>query len=287
MMRVEILKGDGKSKISQLIFDNLGLPYNTTRKIIRNKDVKVNGKRVAEDLVLKSADELMVYYQEYQKPSINIVYQDENIVIVFKTRNVETVAETGQTLQTLISEQLGTECYAVHRLDRNTEGLVVFALNAKSKAELDKAFKNRTIDKYYLALANGLFKNKEEVISAYLKKDAKKSVVYISNTMSVGFEKIITQYKVIGEYENSSLVEVKLITGKTHQIRAHLAHIGHFVIGDEKYGDSKINKQHKKRYQCLCAYKLKFNFDESSVLNYLNNRVIELEKEKIDFCQNL
>ena len=286
-MRVEILKGDGKSKISQLIFDNLGLPYNTTRKIIRNKDVKVNGKRVAEDLVLKSADELMVYYQEYQKPSINIVYQDENIVIVFKTRNVETVAETGQTLQTLISEQLGTECYAVHRLDRNTEGLVVFALNAKSKAELDKAFKNRTIDKYYLALANGLFKNKEEVISAYLKKDAKKSVVYISNTMSVGFEKIITQYKVIGEYENSSLVEVKLITGKTHQIRAHLAHIGHFVIGDEKYGDSKINKQHKKRYQCLCAYKLKFNFDESSVLNYLNNRVIELEKEKIDFCQNL
>lgn len=286
-MRVETLKGDGKSKISQLIFDNLGLPYNTIRKIIRNKDVKVNGKRVAEDLVLKSADELMVYYQEHQKPSINIVYQDENIVIVFKTRNVETVAETGQTLQTLISEQLGTECYAVHRLDRNTEGLVVFALNAKSKAELDKAFKNRTIDKYYLALANGLFKNKEEVISAYLKKDAKKSVVYISNTMSVGYEKIITQYKVIGEYENSSLVEVKLITGKTHQIRAHLAHIGHFVIGDEKYGDSKINKQHKKRYQCLCAYKLKFNFDESSVLNYLNNRVIELEKEKIDFCQNL
>lgn len=286
-MRVEILKGNGKSKISQLIFDNLGLPYNTIRKIIRNKDVKVNGKRVAEDLVLKPADELMVYYQEHQKPSINIVYQDENIVIVFKTRNVETVAETGQTLQTLISEQLGTKCYAVHRLDRNTEGLVVFALNAKSKAELDKAFKNRTIDKYYLALANGLFKNKEEVISAYLKKDAKKSVVYISNTMSVGFEKIITQYKVIGEYENSSLVEVKLITGKTHQIRAHLAHIGHFVIGDEKYGDSKVNKQHKKRYQCLCAYKLKFNFDESSVLNYLNGRVIEIEKEKIDFCQNL
>ena len=286
-MRVEKFKGDGKKKISELVYSGLGLPYNTIRKIIRNKDVKVNGKRISEDVVSSVNDEITIYFQDFQKPNIDIVYQDENIVVVFKRRNIETVSDNGQTLQTLISEQLGKDCFAVHRLDRNTEGLVVFAINKEAKAELDLAFKNRTIDKYYLTLANGLFKEKEKVISAYLKKDADKSLVYISDVIKNGYEKIITQYKVIEEYENKSLVEVKLITGKTHQIRAHLSHIGHFVIGDEKYGDSKINKQFKKRYQCLCAYKLKFNFDEASVLKYLNDIEIEIKKEKIDFCQNL
>ncbi len=286
-MRVEKLKGDGKSKISQLVYSQLGLSYNTIKKIIRNKDVKINGIRVSEDLVLAKNDDILIYFKEIERRNINVIYNDENIVVVFKTRNIETIAESEESLQSLISKQLGTECFAVHRLDRNTEGLVIFALNKKSKDELDKAFKNRTIDKYYLALANGLFDNKEAVVTAYLKKDVKKSLVYISNTQANGYEKIITQYKVLDEYDNKSLIEVKLITGKTHQIRAHLSHINHFIIGDEKYGDSKINKLNKKRYQCLCAYKLKFNFDNSSPLFYLNGKVIELEKEKIDFCQNL
>ena len=84
-----------------------------------------------------------------------------------------------------------------------------------------------------------------------------------------------------------SLVEVELVTGKTHQIRAHFAHINHFIIGDEKYGDSLINKRFKKKYQCLCAYKIAFHFEKNSYLEYLNNKIIELDKNKIDFCQNL
>ena len=88
-------------------------------------------------------------------------------------------------------------------------------------------------------------------------------------------------YKVIEEYEDTSLIEVELVTGKTHQIRAHLAHIGHFVIGDQKYGDSKVNQKFKKKYQCLTAYKIKFHFDKNSVLSYLNNKEIVLPKEKL------
>ena len=136
-------------------------------------------------------------------------------------------------------------------------------------------------------LSWGFFKKQEDILTAYLKKDAKKSLVYISDSEQKGYDKIITKYKVLKESNSLSLVEVKLVTGKTHQIRAHLSHIGHFIIGDEKYGESKINKQYKKRYQCLCAYKIKFTFNESSTLYYLNDMVIELEKEKIDFCHNL
>lgn len=286
-MRVETLNGDGKKKISELINSSLNLPYNTIRKILRNKDIKVSGKRVSQDIVVSANEEIVVYFQDFQKPKIDIVYQDENIVVVFKRRNIETVVDGEQCLQSLLSEQLGVQCYAVHRLDRNTEGLVVFALNSDSKNELDNAFKNRTIDKYYLALATGLFKNKEKILTAYLKKDAGQSLVYVSDIEKSGYEKIVTAYKVVGEYEDKSLVEVKLITGKTHQIRAHLAHIGHFIIGDEKYGDSKINKKYKKKYQCLCAYKIQFNFDKSSCLSYLDGMIIKLDEEKIDFCQNL
>ena len=286
-MRVEEFKVQKSKKLFEIISSRLNLSYNQIQKIFRNKDVKVNGKRVNADLQLLPGDEVVVYYREKQKLNLEIIYQDENLVVVFKKRNIETIAENGESLQTELSKQLNRECFAVHRLDRNTEGLVVFALNNESKNELDAAFKNRTIDKFYLALVFGNLRKKEDVLSAYLKKDAKKSLVYINDTLEKGYEKIITKYKVLKNENNLSLLEVKLVTGKTHQIRAHLAHIGHFIIGDEKYGDSKINKQYKKRYQCLCAYKLKFAFGTDSKLNYLNNTVIELEKEKIEFCQNL
>ena len=122
-------------------------------------------------------------------------------------------------------------------------------------------------------------------MTAYLKKDADKSLVFVSDKNGVGFEKIQTNYKVVEEYENSTLVDVELITGKTHQIRAHFAHIGHFVIGDEKYGDSKINKLFHKKKQCLCSYKLTFNF-ETGLLSYLDRKDFELDKTKIDFVKN-
>lgn len=286
-MRVEKLKCDARKKLSDVIFSNLGLSYNVIRKIIRNKDVKINDKRVSDDVFVMVGDIVTIYFQEFQRPRIEIVYQDENVIVVYKKRSIETVSDVGQSLQSLLSEQINKDCYTVHRLDRNTEGLIIFALNQESKKELDLAFKNRIIDKYYLAIVNGLFAKKTDTLTAYLKKDSDKSLVYISDEQRKGYEKIITEYKVLKEILQTSLVEVKLVTGKTHQIRAHLSHVGHFIIGDEKYGDSKVNKIYKKKYQCLCSYKMKFNFKDGSKLYYLNKIILELEKEKIDFCQNL
>ena len=165
--------------------------------------------------------------------------------------------------------------------------MVIFAKNETAKKSLDNAFKARTIDKFYLALAFGNLEKQSDVMTAYLKKNADKSFVEISDNIKPGFEQIKTAYKVIDEREDLSLVEVELLTGKTHQIRAHFAHIGHFIIGDEKYGNSVINKKYKSKYQNLCAYRIIFHFSNDDNLSYLDGKEIVLQKSKIDFCQNL
>lgn len=287
-MNVEKFKVSEKEKLSKAIQKRYPtISYSAVQKLLRNKDVKIDGKRVSEDVSLDGFEEVCFYIKEdVAKPNIELVYRDENLVVVFKRRNIETISENEVSLQLLLKIQLGLECYAVHRLDRNTEGLVVFALNLSAKELLDDAFKNRTIDKYYLAEVYGVLEKDEKKMIAYLKKDSKNSLVYVSDVPKKGFEKIQTNYKLLLQKENSAIVEVELVSGKTHQIRAHFAHIGHFVVGDEKYGNSKINKLFKRKYQSLCAYKIIFHFN-SGVLKYLNNKEICLDKSKIDFCQNL
>lgn len=286
-MNVEKFHAIKQEKVSLAISKKYpSISYSLIQKLFRNKDIKINGSRISKDIVLNVGDEVCFFVKNDVIKKLEIVYDDDNIVVVFKHRGVETVSEESEDLLTMVSNQLGKKCFAVHRLDRNTEGLVVFAKNEMAKKELDVAFKNRTIEKYYLALVYGLFSKKQDNMVAYLKKDSIKSLVYISDKKQKGFDRIQTNYKVIHESENSSIVEVELVTGKTHQIRAHFSHIGHFVVGDEKYGDSNINKLFMKRYQCLCAYKIVFHFDNGE-LSYLNGKEICLDKSKIDFCQNM
>lgn len=287
-MNVKEFNVSKKQKLSAAISANISnLSYNSISKIIRNKDVKVNGCRVNKDVDVFENDTVVVYYNDDLKMKIEVLFEDENIIVVFKPRKIETVSENDNDLTKTVSSQLNQKVFAVHRLDRNTEGLVVFAKNISAKNDLDFAFKNRTIDKFYLARVFGILSSKSDEMVAYLKKFSDKSLVEISDLPKVGFEKIQTNYNLLKTVDDTSIVEVELITGKTHQIRAHFAHIGHFVIGDEKYGDSKINKKFKKKYQCLCAYKIIFHFAENSCLKYLNDKIIELDKSKIDFCQNL
>lgn len=166
-----------------------------------------------------------------------------------------------------------------HRLDRNTTGLIVFAKNNISLNILLEKFKNREIEKHYLAEVYGIPKTKKQTLTAYLFKDNKKSMVYISDTPKKGYVKIITSYEVIKENKTSniSLLDVTLHTGKTHQIRAHLAHISLPIIGDGKYGINEINKKFKSKTQKLSAYKLIFNFKtDSGILNYLNKKIIKI-----------
>ena len=169
-----------------------------------------------------------------------------------------------------------------HRLDRNTSGLVLFAKNADSLQILLSKFKIREIEKYYLCKVFGIPKKISQNLTAYLFKDNSKSLVYISDTPKKGYSKIITSYRIISTNKdnNTSILEVCLHTGKTHQIRAHLAHIGFPIIGDGKYGKNDINKKFNKKAQMLYAYKLKFNFNSNSgILDYLSGKEFEIPIE--------
>lgn len=283
-MTIKTIKCERNQKLSKLILDELGIAYNQIQKIIRNKDVKINSKRVSKDVDLVKGDIIEIYINE--KP-LDIVYEDDNIVIVLKPKNIETVSEfANDDLKSKLSNQLKTEIYAVHRLDRNTQGLVIFAKNNEAKKSLDEVIKDRKLEKFYLAKVIGIPAKNSENLIAYLKKDEKKSLVSISDKKETGYEEIKTNYKVLEQVDDCSILEVELITGKTHQIRAHLSHIGYPILGDEKYGNAEINRMHKKKYQCLCSYKFIFHFEENNYLFYLNNKIVELDKDKIDFLKN-
>lgn len=276
-MNKKIIKNKKEQRLSKLISSELGLSFGSAQKIIRAKDVKVNNLRVGMDIVLKLGDEIEVYYS---KSELEIIFENKDIVVVNKPRNIETVSELEDDLLRKLSEQVGVSLFAVHRLDRNTQGLVIFAKNLESKIALDNAIKKRDIEKYYIARVVGVPEIKEQNLVAFLKKDKDNSLVYVSDNKLVGYEEIRTNYKLLESEGDFSILEVSLITGKTHQIRAHLSHIGFPILGDEKYGNCMINKKMKRRQQCLCAYKIILHFKEG-YLSYLDGKVFELDKSKI------
>ena len=285
-MFVEKFKALKDERVAKLILEKFPfLSYADVRKIIRQKDVKLNGVRIDDDLKASVGDEILFYYDKDKK--LDIVFEDENIVIVNKPRKLETVSATNSDcVLSRLSEQLQCVCFAVHRLDMNTTGLVVFAKNEQSKNSLDRAIHDRKIQKFYLTVLCGTVSASGDEI-AYLKKDEKNSLVKISDFPQNGYEKIETRFKLVKKLENFSIVEVELVTGKTHQIRAHFAHLGHPVLGDEKYGISEINKSKKFKFQCLCSYKIKFHFEKDDYLSYLDGKIVELDSEKIDFLSKL
>ena len=233
--------------------------------LLKNKEIKVNGKRVGADMPLKAGDEVCYFLAKKQeeKPAFYMVYEDENLLVVDKESGVNSEA---------VHAALKREraCYFIHRLDRNTQGLMAFALNKRTENALLQAFKEKKVEKRYHALCVGRFPKKADVLTAYLKKDAEKSQVRIFDSPKTGAEKIVTEYKMLSEKDGFTQVEVTLHTGKTHQIRAHLAHIGCPIVGDMKYGDTAINKEKKTARQCLVAKYLRF--DLSGDLAYLNEK---------------
>lgn len=282
---MKILKVDEKyneKKLNSFLLDQFdALRLNTLYKALRKKDIRLNGKRISENVVVHTNDEVQLFisdellFYSCLDNSFEIIYEDDNILIVNKPENIEVLGEN--SLTTLIKNYYHTENfpYPCHRLDRNTKGLILYAKNQEALDILFDKFKKREIEKHYLCRVVGIPKSNTAILEAYLFKDTKKSQVYISDYFKKGYQKIITSYSIVGKdiRNNTSILDVTLHTGRTHQIRAHLAHIGHPIIGDGKYGINEVNKKFKAKTQELYSHKLKFNFTQNNgILDYLNNK---------------
>ena len=288
MKKLVVNKKYDNKKLDKFLKDNIStLSNNLFYKTLRKKDIKINGKRVSENVTVFENDEILVYIPDYlleNKLNLDIIYEDNNILLINKPSNIEV---TGQDSLTEVVHKLYSSCefkpMPCHRLDRNTSGLILFAKNTQALEILLDKFKHHEIEKHYLALVYGIPQKKNERLISYLFKDSSKSFVYISDVPKKGYQKIITSYSLIESFDNNtSLLDIEIETGRTHQIRAHLAHIGLPIIGDGKYGINEINKRFNVKAQKLVSYKLIFRFEhDSKILEYLNRKSFELKNKNI------
>ncbi|MEG1499471.1 MAG: RluA family pseudouridine synthase [Clostridia bacterium] len=254
------------------------LSFGDIRRMLENKDVKINGERVKVDGEIFAGDEVTFFFDESKlksKSYYDLIFEDENVLIVNKKVGIE-VCDGDKNLLEILRDEKKSEVYAVHRLDRNTEGLLVFAKNLQSKSILDAANKSKgLIEKIYMAEVVGVCKFCGEEKIAYLVKDSETSSVKVFANKAVGSEMIATSFKTLKTSGGTSILEIGLKTGKTHQIRAHLAYLGFPIVGDGKYGKNADNKKFNSKTQKLSATKLSFHFEKSSPLAYLNSKQFE------------
>ena len=309
-------KNDTGQRLDKFITKAIDIPTSLLYKSIRTKKIKVNRKRAEINTILSEGDTVQCFLAEefFKKtadensferiiPHLTIIYEDENIMLLDKKPGVSVHEDENGATNTLITHILAylyqkgeykpneENAFApalCNRIDRNTGGIVVAAKNAEALRVMNEKIKLREIDKFYLAAVHGIPKKKSDTLSGYLKKDEKTKTVRIyDKNPPKDAKSIITKYRVIKTKPNASLVEVELLTGRTHQIRAHFAHIGHPLIGDGKYGVNKNDKARGYKYQALYSYKLKFSFKgEENTLSYLNGKEFKVSDESIYFLND-
>ena len=253
------------------------LSYSHLRALLRKKDVMVNGVRVKEDVTVTDGAVIRIYTtihtSEDYSYNVDTVYEDEKIYIFNKPKGLEVEGEI--SLMTYC-KRLCSTARAVHRLDLNTDGLVIVAKNDAIADILNSEIKNRRIEKHYVCAVYG-HTGSSKRLEGYLKKDADKSKVTVYGKRVEGSVKIITEYTTLKMLSDCSVLDVNLITGRTHQIRAHLAFVGHPILGDGKYGTREINSKFSFRKQALTAYKIIFHTEGE--LSYLNGKVFQIDSE--------
>jgi len=259
------------------------LPARTAQQSFARRDVKLDGKRVKADVRVMAGQRVELFCMEQSAPLVEVVYEDDDVLLVNKRAgiSVEPDEKGGVTLTELAlkhvrqKEPTAYPPKACHRLDNQTCGLCMFAKNPRAEEILTRAFRERTMDKRYICLVRGMMKPPSATCHAYLKKDAKASHVTIHDSQVPGSRAIITAYETLESAPVSRLL-VHLVTGRTHQIRAHMAALGHPLLGDDVYGDRAFNRQQKVQGRlCLCAARL--TIDTAGELPQLDGRTFEVK----------
>lgn len=303
-----ITKNDSSLRLDKFITKNCPtLPSSLMFKYIRTKRIKVNGKRAEISTRLNEGDTVSAYindeffvklapkYDFLSAPAtLDIVYEDENILLADKKQGVLVHPDKNEYTNTLIARiqhylykkgefdpenENSFRPALANRIDRNTGGIVIAAKNAETLRILCDKIKDREIDKRYLTVVHGTPKKKTDILSGYLKKDEDKNRVYMKNSRTDGAKTVKTKYTVLESKNGLSLLEIELITGRTHQIRAHMASIGHPLLGEGKYNKSAADKKMGFDKQALYSYSLKFDFKtDAGILNYLNGKRFTVKK---------
>lgn len=317
MKKISVNKNDAGNRLDKFInkcFPNI--PYSLLYKYIRKKRIKVNGKKEEISYRLKENDILELYIndellEKSNKSSdfkaasedIEILYEDDNIMIINKKAGLIVHPDDDIKVDCLVNriksylfkkgefnpENENSFAPAlVNRIDRNTSGIVIAAKNAESLRILNLKMKERELHKKYICILCGTLKKDTEILKAFLDKNSSENKVYISDKMkNKNYKTILTKYSVIDKSKKFTLAEIELLTGRTHQIRAHMAYLGYPLLGDGKYGVNRINREMGYKYQALCAYKLKFDFkDKDNILGYLDGKEFGVNMDKIWFVSD-
>lgn len=302
MRTLEIKKNDAGQRLDKFLQKRFKtLPKSLMYKYIRKKCIKINGKKCDIQTMLNEGDVLTFYIKdEFFKKSeeksyeflkapkkFDIVYEDENIILIDKKPGVIVHPDKSYHFDSLVSrvqhylydkgeynpdEEKAFSPALVNRIDRNTGGIVIAAKNAESLRILNKKMKTRELEKFYLCLLHGKPDKSSDTLHGYITKNESKNKVTVFKKKVENSKEIRTKYNILDFDGKYSLAEIELLTGRTHQIRAHMASIGHPLVGDTKYGKNKKAPDNIK-YQALYSYKLRFNFtEESGILEYLDKK---------------
>lgn len=303
MRELVVKKNDANQRLDKFLLKKFKtMPKKMAYMYIRKKCVKVNGKKATPEVMLKENDLLTFYikdeffdniqeenYEFLKAPkTLKIIYEDENIILLDKKPGVIVHQDKSYHFDCLLLRLQHylydkgeynpkvENCFApalVNRIDRNTGGIVIGAKNAESLRILNQKMKDRELHKFYLCLLINRPKKDNAILSDYLIKNEKTNKVTVLRNEKQGAKKILTKYSVQETNNNLTLCEVELLTGRTHQIRAHMSSIGCPILGDNKYGNKKLNQKYSLSKQCLYSYKLAFDFTtDSGILSYLDKK---------------